>query len=59
MYAVIDTNGFVSALITKNPESPTRLVYDFIDNGEMIPKLILLGLELRGFDLDNNLNLDS
>ena len=37
MYAVIDTNVFVSALITKNPESPTRLVYDFIDNGEIIP----------------------
>ena len=36
MYAVIDTNVFVSALITKNPESPTRLVYDFIDNGEII-----------------------
>lgn len=37
MYAVIDTNVFVSALITKNPESPTRLVYDFIDSGEIIP----------------------
>lgn len=37
MYAVIDTNVFVSALITKNLESPTRLVYDFIDSGDIIP----------------------
>lgn len=37
MYAVIDTNVFVSALITKNPASPTRRVYDFIDNGEIVP----------------------
>lgn len=37
MFAVIDTNVFVSALITKNPESPTRLVYDYIDSGEIIP----------------------
>lgn len=37
MYAVIDTNVFVSALITKNPDSPTRLVYDYIDSGEIIP----------------------
>ena len=37
MYAVIDTNVFVSALITKNPESPTRLVYYFIDSGKIVP----------------------
>lgn len=37
MYAVIDTNVFVSALITKNSESPTRLVYDYIDNGDITP----------------------
>lgn len=37
MFAVIDTNVFVSALITKNPESPTRLVYDYIDSGDLIP----------------------
>ena len=37
MYAVIDTNVFVSALITKNPASPTRAVYDYIDSGDIIP----------------------
>lgn len=37
MYAVIDTNVFVSALITKTPNSPTRIVYDFIDKGEIVP----------------------
>lgn len=37
MFAVIDTNVFVSALITKNPASPTRLVYDYIDSGDIIP----------------------
>ena len=29
----LDTNVFVSALKTKNSESATRLVYDFIDTG--------------------------
>lgn len=37
MYAVIDTNVFVSALITRNPDSPTRVVYDHIDSGDIIP----------------------
>ncbi len=37
MFAVIDTNVFVAALITKNPDSPTRLVYDYIDSGDIIP----------------------
>ncbi len=37
MFAVIDTNVFVSALITKNPKSPTRLVYDYIDSGDIVP----------------------
>lgn len=37
MFAVIDTNVFVSALITRNPESPTRLVYDYIDSGDIVP----------------------
>jgi len=37
MFAVIDTNVLVSALITSNLEAPTRLVYDRIDCGDIIP----------------------
>lgn len=37
MYAVIDTNVLVSALITSNSQSPTRLIYQSIDAGLLIP----------------------
>lgn len=37
LYAVIDTNVIVSALITKRADSPTRLVLDYLFTGEIIP----------------------
>lgn len=37
IYAVIDTNVFVSALITKRDDSPTRLVLDYLFHGDIIP----------------------
>ncbi len=35
--AVIDTNVIVSALISKNPNSPTKTVFKSILNGSIIP----------------------
>jgi len=37
MYAVIDTNVFVSAYITQNNDAATRKVYEHIVNGQIIP----------------------
>lgn len=37
IYAVIDTNVIVSAMYTRNPESPTRIVLDSVLNGQVIP----------------------
>lgn len=37
MFAVIDTNVFVSALITHNPESPTVRINQYIDEGAITP----------------------
>lgn len=37
VYAVIDTNILVSALWTKNPESPTIKVIDYIFSGRIVP----------------------
>lgn len=36
-YAVIDTNVIVSALITKNPDSPPRKIFQAMITGEIIP----------------------
>jgi putative PIN family toxin of toxin-antitoxin system len=36
-YAVVDTNVIVSALITKNPDSPPRQVFRAMLNGKIIP----------------------
>lgn len=36
-YAVIDTNVFVAALLTKNPMSPTIEVFNAINDGRIIP----------------------
>ena len=36
-YAVVDTNVIVSALITKNPDSPPRQVFRAMLTGEIIP----------------------
>lgn len=35
VYAVIDTNVFVAALLTKNSDSATVKVYDAIANGKI------------------------
>ena len=37
IYAVIDTNVLVSALITHNPQSPTAKVVRLLLNGEFMP----------------------
>lgn len=37
IYAVIDTNVIVSALITKRDDSPTRLILDYLFQGHIIP----------------------
>ncbi len=37
VYAVIDTNVFVSALLTKNSESPTVKIYKAISDGIITP----------------------
>ncbi len=37
IYAVIDTNVLVSALITHNPQSPTAKVVRLLLNGEFLP----------------------
>ena len=37
MIVVIDTNVLVAALLTHNPESPTRRIYDYVDSGDIIP----------------------
>lgn len=37
VYAVIDTNILVSALWTKDPESPTIKVIDYIFSGRIVP----------------------
>ena len=37
MLAVVDTNVIVSALITRNQESPTLKVLDYVFSGEIIP----------------------
>jgi len=37
IYAVIDTNVLVSALLTSNPFSATRKVFDMLPNGKIIP----------------------
>ena len=37
MIVVIDTNVLVSALLTRNPESPTRRIYDYVDSGDIMP----------------------
>lgn len=36
-YAVVDTNVIVSALITKNPDSPPRRIFRAMFTGEIIP----------------------
>ena len=36
-YAVIDTNVLVSALISKNPSSPTVKVIEAVLDGRIIP----------------------
>ena len=36
-YAVVDTNVIVSALITKNPDSPPRQVFRAMLTGDIIP----------------------
>lgn len=36
-YAVVDTNVIVSALITKNPDSPTRQVFRAMLTGDIVP----------------------
>ena len=35
--AVIDTNVIVSALLTKNPQSPTARILDAVMDGEIVP----------------------
>lgn len=37
MYAVVDTNVFVSAFITRHPDSATNRIVDYIISGEIIP----------------------
>lgn len=37
IYAVVDTNVFVSSFITKNPESPTKRVIQMILDGLIVP----------------------
>lgn len=37
IYAVIDTNVFISALLTKNKESATIKVYNAIVDGRITP----------------------
>lgn len=37
LYAVIDTNVIVSAMFTHNPESPTKLILDYVLQGDVIP----------------------
>lgn len=37
IYAVIDTNVFISALITKNMQSPTVKVMEAVLSGEIVP----------------------
>jgi len=37
IYAVIDTNVLVSAIITHNDQSPTAKVLDYLISGEFIP----------------------
>lgn len=37
IYAVIDTNVLVSALLTKNPESPTARIVDYMSYSRIIP----------------------
>lgn len=39
IYAVIDTNVIVSALITKRQDSSTRLILDYLFTGTIIPIL--------------------
>ena len=36
-YAVVDTNVIVSALITKNPDSPPRQVFRAMLTGAIVP----------------------
>ncbi len=37
IYAVVDTNVLVSALVTKNPESPPRKIFRATLNGDLTP----------------------
>lgn len=37
MYAVIDTNVLVAAMLTRNPNSPTVQIYDCIEGGVIVP----------------------
>lgn len=37
LYAVIDTNVIVSALITDNPNSPPKQIIDLVFDGEIVP----------------------
>ena len=37
VYAVIDTNVFISALVTKNAEAPTVKVLEAVLRGDIIP----------------------
>lgn len=37
LYAVIDTNVVVSAMFTHNPQSPTKLILDYVLQGKVIP----------------------
>lgn len=37
LYAAIDTNVIVSAMFTHNPQSPTKLILDYVLQGKVIP----------------------
>lgn len=37
LYAVIDTNVVVSAMFTHNPQSPAKLILDYVLQGKVIP----------------------
>ena len=37
IYAVIDTNVLVSALITRNPNSPVVKIFNFLGMNKLIP----------------------
>ena len=37
LYAAIDTIVIVSAMFTHNPQSPTKLILDYVLQGKVIP----------------------